>query len=281
MPAAKKAVKGGINSYEPKKKPPLIPSSETVDAYKTYLLKSSHTLTAKDFAEGAAIPTDQVEKDILILENKIAQYKKWKFPHEEQEKQLEILKDYKSKVVGKHWPTAKQTIDAKSACSHQHLTHFKNATGEFMTRCATCNQVWKGAGPNNLLSKYYNKPFIDNLKATTKSILTVPPGTVNVPEEPTNVRLRVGKVEIDQRFIMQMGMLSNCNVSIAKTVGGGYLTDSYALRCSKCKEQLKLTDALLVAKENTLPSKIEEFCTTHKHDARARIKEGRHFREDG
>jgi hypothetical protein len=128
------------------------PPSETVDAYKTYLQAAIPTITAKDFAEGAPIPTDQVEKDILILENKIAQYKKFGLPSEKEEKQVEILKKYKAGVAGKNWPTAKQAMNAAAnmakdqlkhiGCSHNHTTTFKTATGTEMLKCSTCQKIW-------------------------------------------------------------------------------------------------------------------------------------------
>ena len=242
------------------------------------------TITAKDFAEGAPIPTDQVEKDILILENKIAQYKKFGFL-EKEEKQVEILKSYKGAVKGKSWPTAKQ---AMNACKHPQWSTYTTATGVKMAMCTACSKTWHApldTQPNSMQDKlvnYYNSTLVKNLKANTlvtgkkNPLLVVHPYTTE-GEKPKDLAFRIGKSEVDQKFIMRMGMLSNCNVSVARIAGGGYLTES-VLSCSKCKDTMKLTDSLLVAKENALASKIEEFCVAHKHDAKVTDREGRHFR---
>jgi len=274
------------------------PSSEVVDAYKTYLSKAMPTLTAKDFAEGAPIPTDQVEKDILILENKIAQYKKFGFPCDKEEDQLEILKKYKAGVQGKNWPTAKKAMNAAAnmaadqlkyvGCQHPSNSRlqFTTATGVEMLKCQVCGKVWHAPlGPVKIgtdLGIWYDQTFLKNLKAQTPNIkknpiLLIPPSFVTENVKP--LAMRVGKTEVEQRFLMQMGMLSNCNVSIAR-IASSYM-DKFVLKCAKCDQTVELSDALLIAKVDGLPVKVEEFCIAHRHDAKAFGKEqGRYFRED-
>lgn len=278
--AAKKAVK---KNYEA----PLPPSANVVDTYKTYLQKAMSTITAKDFAEGASIPTDQVEKDILILENKIAQYKKFGFPFEKEEKQVEILKSYKSAVKGKNWPTAKQAMNAAAnmaveelkhvGCPHEQWTTFTTATNVKMRICTACGKTWHApldpkASPQGILASYYDKASIANLKANNEDLKAN-------NEEPTDLMFRVGKCEVDQKFIMRMGMLSNCNASVAKKAEfGSYPAGKFVLSCSKCKDTLPLTASMLIAKENALASKVEQFCVAHKHGAKAPDRDGRLFR---
>lgn len=251
---------------------PSVPSSEAVDAYKTYLLKSLPTYSAKDFAAGAPISVDQVDKDILITENKISQYKKFGFNCDKEEKQLEILKDYKKKVIGKVWPGNPQP--SIPTCLHPFTTTFLTATGIEMKRCPTCNKVWEI--PKKISSIYYDPELIKNLKANipiglSKSIL--------IDDAPRQITLRVGRAEIDQKLIMRMGMMSNCNVSIAKVMIAGYL-EKVVLHCSKCDEKTTVSESILISKNNGLPVIIEEFCTIHRHNAKVDGKTGRLFREE-
>lgn len=245
---------------------PPVPSSETVDAYKTYLQKAMPKYSAKDFAAGAAIPVDQVQKDILVLENKISQYKKFSFSCEKEEKQLAILKGYEAKVKGKHWPGT-ETVLKQGACSHKDKTAYTTATGEKILRCLDCTKTWK-------------LPVAANYDINHKGIMVMPKQTfINVDTGPKEIKLRVGRAEIDQKFIMRMGMISNCNVSIVRKSGAHY-TDDTVLHCDNCNKSLVVNDSTLVSKENALPAVIESFCQAHRHDAKADERTGRLFRED-
>lgn len=255
------------------------PSSEAVDAYKTYLQKALPTYTVKDFAAGALIPVDQVEKDIMLLENKIGQYHKFDISCEKEEQQLEILKTYKANVKGKHWP--KHHISQLKGCSHAKCTYHTTPAGVKMAMCMSCGKPFQGAVPP-VVDLYYDHNYVKNLKAKTasKPILQMSADMLQpVKKEPKQVMLRAGRAEVEQKFIMRMGMASNCNVSINQ-VQGAYYGSDVLFRCDKCNEILQLKESALVTKENGLPSRIEEFCVAHRHDAKAENKVGRLFQED-
>lgn len=273
----------GAAKSEPKL--PSVPSSESVDAYKKYLQKSMPKYSAKDFAAGAMIPVDQVDKDILILENQISQYQKFGFPTEDKEKNLEVLKGYKTKVKGKFWPGTKTELQ-QSSCPHTSTTTHITATNVKMAHCLSCAKTWQAPLSQQPLPKksnYYDKQFFEGIKAGLKyhPIQQMPTDMLK-PAMPSSqaITLRAGKAEIDQKLIMRIGMASNCNVSIARVYVQYAYGQETALRCDKCEETARIPDSVFVAKESGLPAKIEEFCKAHRHDAKADESTGRMFRED-
>lgn len=87
----------------------------------------------------------------------------------------------------------------------------------------------------------------------------------------------------EQKFIMRIGVQSNCNVSVqSKNLGGTWpRRTAYRLICDQCKEA-STVDAKVVESHHHDHPVIVEFCKTHRHDVEASVSatvEGRRFRD--
>ena len=259
------------------------PSSDVVDAYKNYLDKSLYNMNSETLAPGNKIPTDGVDLDIAILENKIKQYEKFGFPAEEEKASLEALKKLRENVKGKHWPKTSTVADPKgtiggsvnkavsgtyigpglahlvnnnqSDCTHSSLIWHKLPSGTVLNKCSSCQMIFS---------------------ATISGSTATP---VKKPPAPKSIAMKVGRSDIDQEFIMRMGMMSNCNVSIARLIGSSYMEET-VLSCKVCKQTLVMSDFILVSKGTELPNSVATFCTEHRHDKKVSETTGRLFRDE-
>lgn len=290
--------KGGPGDLSTHNKKPAA-SSKTAEAFKGYLEKAAPNLSAKDFQEGAPIPTNQIDFDINVITNQISKYGKFGFPTDEKEKQLDALQKLKNSAKGKSWPTATQKLKSnankayqQSECGHKSFSATANAQGQIFYICKQCCKTWVEPAPaeekgvyaglgylplSNSHKKYvHKKAEFDWTKKVTGYEKPVPTTSKNYED----AVLRVGgRYEVNQNMLMRMGILSDCNVTIQHRIGAGYL-DEFRLICSKCSYTEVYDTSILLNKVEGVPAKIADFCKAHKHSATVQATEGRVFIEE-
>lgn len=294
------------------------PSTSAVDAYKNYLYHSLHSYDSETFAAGKPIPVDEAEKDIAILVSKINQYQKLGFPAEEEMAKLKSLRELRDKVKGKFWPGSITAKTNTHACTHPQKTYIQ-MLGAVTSRCNKCSRTWVypnvGNGPtydsgayelaetakeqaqqqavlngvldtlgNPIGSGPYTSPILP-LKKKKKSDLwqpmpvMTPKSFTEIKQKTKKVQMSIGKAYVDQEFIMRMGMMSNCNVSIHKHMDGSYF-ERVKLHCRVCDAMYTVPENQFTVDGNNLPTVIGSFCTEHRHDPKLEEKVGRLFREE-
>lgn len=260
------------------KTPPQKPaaSNNTAEAFKNYLSAAAPSLSAKDFQEGAPIPTSQIDKDIEVLVNQIAQCSRFGFPTDEREKKLAALVQLRASVKGKTWPTAKQqlindmsTLSKLAGCKHTNTVQHTNAVGSTYTYCNDCYKSWltplEASKPLSL--KNYSKKKHEWLQ------------TVKPERKFEEVKMTVGKVEVSQNMLARIAVMSNCNVTVYRCVGYA-LESEFKLVCGSCKHEEIHGTQILLSTVDGVPQKIAEFCNAHKHAATVQATEGRMFIEE-
>lgn len=254
----------------PKKDAKTVPSAQIVDAYKTYLF-AKKTVPASQIEKlkpGMVIPVDEIDKDIQILQ--IISHSKENGLQANVEKiKLKSLQKLKQDIVNG------ETKEEKTA-------------GEKLKVMAEQNK--------SKTSMYYDKKFIDNLKSAFPSskqssvktslgnpILAVNGAFIPIESSPSAPKLNLGPIRLHQKFLMRMGMISNCNVTIRQAPGIRSILPILIIWCERCKEEKRIEDTLSLDESSagTLTAEIEEFCRAHQHGVAAAAPEGgRKFRED-
>jgi len=308
----------------------LVASPEAVDAYKTYLYRQGHTALANSIHPGELIPTYQIEQHINVTIASITILKEFGMSRGAEEAKLAGLKKLLEGVAGKRTPSKEEeALKAKEAALLKKLNADALAAMKAVNNSKTVKAIelakaqaaalWEKynpdpdakadakakaaasdlmdkfgntiADPQKIIGSYFNKQFVQNLKAQTplgnkNPILMVKPGTM-VPVEKKGglasiAALQVGRSKIEQEFIMRIGMVSDMNVVIEQYRSTGW--DTVRLLCKRCSAVHVFSDAAFLAGATQLTDEAEKFCKAHRHEAPKPVVEapvgGRKFRED-
>lgn len=280
---------------------PSVISAQALDAYKTYLYHQAKPQVANKpdaLGPGMKIPLDDLKNHIKTVENLIVKYKKYGLPSKEEENKLKGLNKLLSELEKVDLvKLAEQEIEAKeiakAAEEAKKVAEKQAKWGQYNKKVLTTHvkKIEHPKGAPGVLG-YYKKATISNIKANT--ILTgiaVPVSSKSEIEPLSNSApapgVKLGSISLSQRIVMQMGILSNCNVTVhSLRTGGTRWAPVVTLRCESCKSEHEIEDTLsLTDMELTgIPKEIESFCKLHRHepDIAAPVGDagGRKFRED-
>lgn len=256
-----------------------IASPQAADAYKTYLYRKGHRTVSQieSIKPGQMIDLSVLESDIEHTEKIISMCEKVDLPSYEEQYKIKGLKALHEQVSGRMWPSfadIKQEIEAAQA------------NGDFAEAAKKLElQKLQLAWSKAQLNQQTTSNFLPDPKPGKKGLST---GVYKYPIQmlpklkanpaPKTTEMGLGRSQIEQEWIMRVGVASNCNISIVQT--NTYATNA-ELRCKVCGS-VKTVATNLIVRVTVLTDDLERFCREHRHNqvALAGGPTGRKFRDD-
>ena len=279
----------------------LVASPEAVDAYKTYLYRQGQIGLGNAIKPGELIDVAYIEKHIATLNAAIDTMKGFSLSYDAEMLQYKGLLKLRQSVVGRRAPTKTEEDEAHKAWQAQkqeiaiQLYKIKQENLEKQTQqeqaikaklkqaqVKKLNIFGVAVDPEKTIGGWASY-----LKPIKNPILTVKPGTmlpVSKPKE-SLATLNVGRVKLEQEFIMRVGMVSNLNVLIEQVQDTGIARFTVRLRCKHCSSLRVLDDGMFLSGVTELTDDVDKFCRSHRHEAPMPVATepkaaGRRFRED-
>lgn len=267
-------------------------SHQIVDAYKTYLFRRG-TQTVKEIENikpGQVIPIEDLDEDIKAVQRSISNFKKWGIAYDEEEAKLKGLTNMLKQLAGRVWPdplkpsqTEQQQFETAIAKAKLAKIAAESLQFEKIKKQKENEAKQKSKAPPSTAG-YFSPQFIKTLKSQMPlpEAPWKPPSNSAVPVA-KELSVKVGVSTITQQFIMRVGMLSDCNVSIHQENNGRFMNSGISLQCGKCGSVRKIEDTIGLSNAQNLPTLVEAFCKQHKHEQKAASEAqpvGRFFREE-
>lgn len=252
-----------------------VASPSAVDAYKTYLYRRGNR-SVKDIESckaGQPIDLSELEKDIAATEATLWMCQQSELPAWDIEYKLKGLRAMRDQLVGRTWPSlehikaqAKAELENKKQESYNKTVLLAAAKAELAQQKTKngpkCPDPVKKLGGKTVYSGKMAIPKILPLK----------------PKPPVSADLV--RLKIEQEWLMRVGMLSNCNVTILQYTVVSQPSLEVMLKCKVCSSTKDVANSA-VSSTNVLTESIEQFCRDHRHEPQqAAQPKGRLFRDE-